>query len=71
MSGDTTSKRRELAAGALLFLFAVTVRAAYVASVASEPSVRYPILDALAYHEWALAIEAGHGLESVQVWLHR
>jgi 4-amino-4-deoxy-L-arabinose transferase-like glycosyltransferase len=62
VSGGTTSGRRGLAAGALLFLFAVGMRAAYVASVASEPSVRYPILDALAYHEWALAIEAGEWL---------
>ena len=57
-----TGARREWIAGALLFAFAAALRAAYVASVASEPSVRYPLLDALAYHEWALTIQAGDWL---------
>lgn len=49
-------------AGAVLFLVAFAVRAGYVASIASEPAVRYPVLDALAYHEWALGILAGDWL---------
>ena len=50
---------RPLLTGALLFVFACAVRFAYLASIANEPAVRYPVLDAHAYHEWALAIVAG------------
>lgn len=54
--------RREWIAGALLFALAAAIRAAYVMGVADEPSVRYPMLDALAYHDWALAIQGGEWL---------
>ena len=54
-----SASRREALAGALLFLVAFAIRAAYVASIAGEAAVRYPVLDALAYHEWALAILDG------------
>jgi 4-amino-4-deoxy-L-arabinose transferase-like glycosyltransferase len=57
-----TRGRREWITGALLFALAAALRAAYVASVADEPSVRYPSLDALAYHRWALAIQEGEWL---------
>ncbi|MGH0032438.1 MAG: glycosyltransferase family 39 protein [Myxococcota bacterium] len=45
--------------GAALFAVAFAVRALHVVLVADEPAVRYPVLDALAYHEWALALVEG------------
>lgn len=51
--------RRDAWVGAALFALACGVRFVYVASVADEPAVRYPVLDAQAYHEWALSILAG------------
>jgi 4-amino-4-deoxy-L-arabinose transferase-like glycosyltransferase len=48
--------------GALLFALACGLRFAYVALIADEPAVRYPVLDAHAYHGWALAILAGDWL---------
>jgi 4-amino-4-deoxy-L-arabinose transferase-like glycosyltransferase len=49
-------------AGVSLFLLACAVRFAYVASIADEPAVRYPVLDADAYHRWALEILQGDWL---------
>jgi len=57
---ETGSARRGLLTGAVLFVIACALRFAYVASVADEPAVRYPVLDAFAYHEWALEILAGN-----------
>jgi 4-amino-4-deoxy-L-arabinose transferase-like glycosyltransferase len=54
--------RREIAAAALVLAIALALRFAHVATIASEPAVRYPVLDALAYHEWALEILAGNWL---------
>jgi 4-amino-4-deoxy-L-arabinose transferase-like glycosyltransferase len=48
--------------GAILFVVACAIRFAYVFHVGDEPAVRYPVLDAFAYHEWALAILDGHWL---------
>jgi 4-amino-4-deoxy-L-arabinose transferase-like glycosyltransferase len=49
-------------AGAGLFALACGLRFAYVALIADEPAVRYPVLDAHAYHGWALEILAGDWL---------
>ena len=57
-----TDRAKRSWTGALLFLLAAGLRVAYVASVAREPAVRIPILDALAYHEWALTIQGGDWL---------
>ena len=43
-----------------LFAFAATARILYVHSVWPHPAVRYPVLDCLAYHDWALAILDGN-----------
>jgi 4-amino-4-deoxy-L-arabinose transferase-like glycosyltransferase len=51
--------RRDAATGALLFGLAFAFRALYVAQIADQPAVRYPVLDALAYHQWALALVEG------------
>lgn len=50
---------REVATGLLLFALALAFRVVYVLSVADEPAVRYPVLDALAYHQWAVALAEG------------
>jgi 4-amino-4-deoxy-L-arabinose transferase-like glycosyltransferase len=58
----TSEPRATWLAGTAVFLFACAVRFAFVAGIADEPAVRYPVLDAHAYHEWALAILAGDWL---------
>jgi 4-amino-4-deoxy-L-arabinose transferase-like glycosyltransferase len=58
----TAWSRRDRVAAALVFAIALGLRFAHVATIASEPAVRYPVLDALAYHEWALEILAGDWL---------
>jgi len=47
---------------ASLFAVAATARILYVRSVWPHPAVRYPVLDCLAYHDWALAILHGDWL---------
>ena len=54
--------RREIVAAAMIFAIAAALRFAHVATIASEPAVRYPVLDALAYHQWALEILRGDWL---------
>jgi 4-amino-4-deoxy-L-arabinose transferase-like glycosyltransferase len=56
------ASRRRFALAAL-FLAAFALRAAYVVAVFDDP-IRYPVLDAHAYHEWALRILAGDWLGS-------
>ena len=45
-----------------LFAVAATARILFVRSVWPHPAVRYPVLDCLAYHDWALAILGGDWL---------
>jgi 4-amino-4-deoxy-L-arabinose transferase-like glycosyltransferase len=45
-----------------LFVAAATARILYVVSVWPQPAVRYPVLDCLAYHDWALSILSGNWL---------
>jgi tetratricopeptide (TPR) repeat protein len=45
-----------------LFAAAAAARIAYVVSVWPHAAVRYPVLDCLAYHDWALAILRGEWL---------
>ncbi len=45
-----------------LFAAAATARILYVVSVWPHPATRYPVLDCLAYHDWALEILAGDWL---------
>lgn len=60
----TLPDRRRTLAWLGLFALAFALRAVYVWSVAGHPSVRYPMVDSLAYHERALAILSGDWLGS-------
>ena len=55
-------RRRDAAIGAGLFAFALLVRGLHVWAVCETPSVQFPMVDARAYHERALAILAGDWL---------
>jgi 4-amino-4-deoxy-L-arabinose transferase-like glycosyltransferase len=56
------ARARTWLAAAALFVAAAAARIAYVVSVWPHPAVRYPVLDCLAYRDWALAILAGDWL---------
>jgi len=56
------SSDRGLVPAAAVFAGALAIRCVYLWSVWDSPSVRYPMGDALAYHEKALAIVAGDWL---------
>jgi 4-amino-4-deoxy-L-arabinose transferase-like glycosyltransferase len=57
-----TARARSACIALALFVGAAAARIAYVVSVWPHPAVRYPVLDCLAYHDWALAILRGEWL---------